>query len=949
MQPARSVEDYMVVDGDDSSNSFLNFPPTEICRMPSDQYLEQDTEKMRTFLYPVDVPRRNYQFEIVQQCLKQNTLVCLPTGSGKTFIASVVIMNFYRWFPKGIIIFCAPTRTLVDQQVVSCNQFTTIPQSEVTIFTGSTTQIERKTIWEDFRVIYATPQTIQFQLEKGKLDPTKICLIVFDEAHHARAKHPYCVIVRKIAERNGQFRIVGLSATPGTDQKTVQAIIFNLMISKIMYKDDTDLDIQQYKHSTEVEIITVPVDIEASSCLDLINRLIAKVIEPIKAIFPTADPQFITKGSVFGTMEKIKRGEKSKNFYLQMNILGLAMSLTSIKERITLYGTRCLEQCFNTLEKKKDTKEKLKMMSSQEFVDFKKLCHRARTTVSPKLARLTIILEDFFREKPESRCIVFVNLREVATDIEKHLKNVPSCKVKVFTGKNSSLTEGQSERTQQAVVNLFKKGKFNVIVATCVAEEGLDIGEVDLIICYDVQKSPLRTVQRMGRTGRKREGKVIFLVSEGYEEQQLKKAMNKKTDVQNMLTKFVNSFVYYKPFKPNIPIPDDIRCIKLTCGKKKQQNAQDIDSLGLSDVNVSNSTTTDDEVELVRVHHKTKVNNKPVLSELELMELHAVMGNKMRYRKVKYNMSNAISGSKIKMKFFSHSAESLILNSFAVTSKEEIPDAIEDAVSKLFGETKESDNKQKKNKTNKEKNPFASSSSDDEDSSANKEKTYRMDDSDDSSDNYDSQPCIRPPAFSYHRLKEQKEQQQNISSKLSFLSDSDNDSDENNIPNIVTNQNSYQPPLPPPPIPPSPHTVSPPYQQYQYQRKAPNPPQIPQNPQHPKISFLSDSDSDDSINDQELEKIIQEAEKTKNSSTITQSSSNSNPYYSYTRPDSYLIDDEPDGFGSKIIRQSSTKPKLTTPIKSFLSSDDDFDYIQGGNTTSPNVRPRPFSFISDSD
>ena len=57
------------------------------------------------------------------------------------------------------------------------------------------------------------------------------------------------------------------------------------------------------------------------------------------------------------------------------------------------------------------------------------------------------------------------------------------------------------------------------MVSTCVGEEGLDIGEVDLIICYDALKSPIRLVQRMGRTGRRREGKIIFLVTKGKEEQ----------------------------------------------------------------------------------------------------------------------------------------------------------------------------------------------------------------------------------------------------------------------------------------------------------------------------------------------------------------------------------------------------------------------------------------------
>lgn len=56
------------------------------------------------------------------------------------------------------------------------------------------------------------------------------------------------------------------------------------------------------------------------------------------------------------------------------------------------------------------------------------------------------------------------------------------------------------------------------MVSTCVGEEGLDIGEVDLIVCFDSQKSPIRLVQRMGRTGRRRQGRIVVILAEGREE-----------------------------------------------------------------------------------------------------------------------------------------------------------------------------------------------------------------------------------------------------------------------------------------------------------------------------------------------------------------------------------------------------------------------------------------------
>lgn len=96
----------------------------------------------------------------------------------------------------------------------------------------------------------------------------------------------------------------------------------------------------------------------------------------------------------------------------------------------------------------------------------------------------------------------------------------PMVKPMVFIGQanTSAVGRGLKQKDQVQVVQKFREGGFNVLVATSVGEEGLDIGEVDLIICFDASKSPTRLIQRMGRTGRQREGKTVFLLTHGKEE-----------------------------------------------------------------------------------------------------------------------------------------------------------------------------------------------------------------------------------------------------------------------------------------------------------------------------------------------------------------------------------------------------------------------------------------------
>ena len=75
--------------------------------------------------------RCNSRFRIVESCLYDNTLVTLPTGLGKTFIAAVVMYNYFRWFPLSKIVFMAPTKPLVQQQIEACFNIMGIPQIEV--------------------------------------------------------------------------------------------------------------------------------------------------------------------------------------------------------------------------------------------------------------------------------------------------------------------------------------------------------------------------------------------------------------------------------------------------------------------------------------------------------------------------------------------------------------------------------------------------------------------------------------------------------------------------------------------------------------------------------------------------------------------------------------------------------------------------------------------------
>jgi Fanconi anemia group M protein len=100
--------------------------------------------------------------------------------------------------------------------------------------------------------------------------------------------------------------------------------------------------------------------------------------------------------------------------------------------------------------------------------------------------------------------MIFSQYKESVYEITEMLSVHDEIKAMEFVGQSgvNGTHKAVTQKEQLQVVKKFREGGYNTLVSTCVGEEGLDIGEVDLIICYDSQKSPIRLIQRMGRTGR---------------------------------------------------------------------------------------------------------------------------------------------------------------------------------------------------------------------------------------------------------------------------------------------------------------------------------------------------------------------------------------------------------------------------------------------------------------
>lgn len=545
-----------------------------------DHYEGFDKHSGQRWIYPNNMSVRGYQKQAVEKALFTNAMIVLPTGFGKTFIAAVVMYNFYRWYPQGKIIFVAPTRPLVTQQIQECKKISGIPPTDCVELTGHIGSQKRIALWETKRVFFATPQVIENDLKSSILPAKSVKCLVIDEAHKAQGGYAYVGIVKQLHEvnRNG-FRILALSATPGSDIQRVQQIMLNLYIGDVMFRSEQSIDLLQYRNSKVSKAWTVELGPKHKQLVEHYIKITEKIFKDLahSGVIFTDNIARVTRGVVFSAMQRLRLNGAGKNGKL-IHMLSCALSLSYNFELLVVYGIRPFYSSVQrALEDKKGAfktavigkVEFNRMMDSIKdmFGDDVQLEPEKSAKVDllqghPKLQVVKDLLMKHFEEhedKGETRAIVFTGLRESVLDLVQTLRFYdPVLKVAAFIGqgKSNKTGIGMKQKEQIQVVNDFKSGKYNVLVATCVAEEGLDIGEVDLIICYDTTASPISNVQRRGRTGRKRSGDVQTLLTRGYEEGKLRKAGDSKRQVEDQLFKKENYMSHRYRDAPRMVPPD---------------------------------------------------------------------------------------------------------------------------------------------------------------------------------------------------------------------------------------------------------------------------------------------------------------------------------------------------------------------------------------------------------
>jgi len=457
---------------------------------------------------------RLFQQTILSTCINKNTLVVLPTGTGKTIIAILHVAYLLQnnAFPEGsnkFILILAPTKPLINQHVKSLRSFLKIPKNEIVELSGAISPDKRKHIIKNAKIIVATPQTIRNDIIHNHIDTKNCILTYFDEAHRARGEYDYVHIADIIQKYNPDSRFIALTASPGTNKDSILEICRNLFIETVESRPRDNPEVMQYIQDVEIEKIEIPLPQEFEELLEIVDTLGERETEFLrKSGLTNKKFAYLYKTELL----RLKK-ELSKNFkanYLEMMASNRLIFIQILKETLESQGIPSAHTLLAGW-KEKNSKSIRGLLKLEEFqaLDEKIDALKEQGIIHPKLLHLVDILDRV--DMINSKVLIFCNLRATSFAISEAL-NERGIDAKPFVGQGGK-KQGFTQKKQLAIINAFRNNKFPVLVSTSVLEEGLDVDECNLVIFYDSTASAIRKIQRIGRTGRKQKGKVIVLTT----------------------------------------------------------------------------------------------------------------------------------------------------------------------------------------------------------------------------------------------------------------------------------------------------------------------------------------------------------------------------------------------------------------------------------------------------
>ena len=509
---------------------------------------------------------REYQKELAEPGInEENYIVVAPTGSGKTLVAALVISDHLQRNQhnekKPSVVFIVNTRPLADQQRKELKNFIPTARVECSMGDGGPSVTE---ILPETDIIVFTAGKLLDSIKEEKVTFDKISLIVMDECHHTKKGSPQANIMRRYLEHKAEGglrvpQVFGLTASPGAgdnpdlDKKKTIDHLINLCA----HMDATRGIVTVKKHQDELDrctnkpSFTLEVLQRRNTQEPLINMVVCEMekcekhVPFLKSTFPRWSQEYETNVQQVKAPLELSTNPKFRD---QISTLRL---LRCYSQSLNIYMDLRSDDAISVLQEydglpSDDNQATAHELSLKE--NLRRLIIGLKLLPSienPLLKAAEEKLAGVFDNNRKSKGIFFVRTKKHALSICKWIESLPiaslySITPRVLTGHTRETGTGMTQVAQEEVMDSFRDGKCNLLIATSVAEEGLDVPACNLVIRFQHVSNEIAKVQTTGRArAQESEGFTILSCDSNKKFQEMKNEMLLRLMEECMLQYFL--------------------------------------------------------------------------------------------------------------------------------------------------------------------------------------------------------------------------------------------------------------------------------------------------------------------------------------------------------------------------------------------------------------------------
>ena len=316
-------------------------------------------------------------------------------------------------------------------------------------------------------------------LEHNLYDLKDTSLLIIDEAHRCLKNYDYTKVVASYKQQApvSQQRILGLTASPGNSAEIVNQICAHLNIEEIELRSRVSEDVKPYIQELEFQKIEVPFPQEFIELRVLLKRIFDNAVNKLRSSNFLHEPA--NKITLLKLQTRLAMQVQGRNF-AAMHGMSLTAQAIKISHALELLETQTLSGLHTYLKGlqqqaiDKKSKAVQSLVKTNEFracmISLEQLL--TKKIEHPKVQELVTLVEQEFASTPSAKLIIFTQFRDTASLLHHHLSQVSAAKPAVFVGQAKKETKhgstGLSQKDQKRIIEQFKSGEINTLIATSV-------------------------------------------------------------------------------------------------------------------------------------------------------------------------------------------------------------------------------------------------------------------------------------------------------------------------------------------------------------------------------------------------------------------------------------------------------------------------------------------------